>query len=68
MKGYFFGLLQLVAADANTLYDHMKNYFNLCNISYENNLIGFASNGANVMMKARHSLAFLLKKDISSLS
>lgn len=63
----FFTLIELVAADATTLYDHIVNVFRKYNIPYETNMIGFASDGANVMMGSRHSLMTLLKNDVPQL-
>lgn len=63
----FFGLIELSSADATTLYNHIVKVFNENGIPYKSNLIGFASDGANVMMGAHHSLMKLLKHDVPSL-
>jgi len=44
----FLGLISLKNATAETLYD--KAFFNLNKIPYKTNLIGFASDGASVMV------------------
>lgn len=63
----FLTLLKLSAADATTMYNHIINFFETNKIPYRQNLIGFASDGANVMVGEHHSLAALLKKDIPNL-
>lgn len=64
---HFFCLIPLINADANTLYKQINDTFTMYKISLKNNLIGFASDGANVMMGANHSVMALLKNDIPSL-
>lgn len=51
-------------ASASALYEHLKAVFSAADIPYKNNMIGFAADGANVMMGAHHSVAALLKADI----
>ncbi|EFA07105.1 hypothetical protein TcasGA2_TC010095 [Tribolium castaneum] len=63
----FFGLVQLAEANATALYNHVVSLFDQNKIPYKQNLIGFASDGANVMMGEHHSLMTLLKNDVPSL-
>ncbi|GLV45964.1 hypothetical protein CBL_02914 [Carabus blaptoides fortunei] len=63
----FLTLVPLSEADAVTVYNHIVQFFNENEIPYKANLIAFASDGANVMMGANHSLMALLKNDIPSL-
>lgn len=67
IEDHFFYLIKLSKADANTLYSEIIHIFNRYDIPYKQNLIGFASDGANVMMGTHHSLMTLLKNDIPSL-
>lgn len=67
IKDDFFGLIKLSSADALTLYNHIVEYFTSNDIPYKQNLIGFASDGANVLMGHQHSVMSLLKKDIPAL-
>lgn len=63
----FLALIKLSAADATTIYTHIVDFFVKHNIPYKNNLIGFASDGANVMMGEHHSVMSFLKKDVPNL-
>lgn len=67
IKDDFLGLIKLSAADALTLYNHIVEFFTSNEIPYKQNLIGFASDGANVLMGQQHSVMSLLKKDIPTL-
>lgn len=67
IKDTFLGLIKLSGADAVTLYNHVLQFFNEYDIPYKDNLIGFASDGANVMLGSKHSLATFLKRDIPTL-
>lgn len=60
----FLDLVPVSDATASSLYSSLKEVFTNTKISYETNLIGFAANGANVMMGSRHSVASLLQADI----
>jgi len=51
----FLGLISLKDATAETLYDKVIAFFNLNKIPYKTNLIGFASDGANVMVGTENS-------------
>lgn len=67
IKDDFLGLIKLSSADALTLYNHIVEYFTSNDIPYKQNLIGFASDGANVLLGHQHSVMSLLKKDIPAL-
>jgi hypothetical protein len=67
IKDKFFDLIQLQDATANSLYQIIVDKFVENRIPYKDNLIGFASDGANVMMEAHHSVMSLLKNDVPSL-
>ena len=67
VKDSFLTLIKLSDADANTLYNHIVAFFNSNQIPYKTNLIGFASDGANVMMGKYHSLRSLLLEDVPNL-
>lgn len=67
VKDDFFMLIKLVEADASSLYRHICEAFTSKQIPYKENLIGFASDGANVMMGEHHSVKALLLKDVPSL-
>jgi hypothetical protein len=57
VKDDFFGLIQISAADSASLYNKIVTFFQTYNIPYKNNLIGFAADGANVMLGQHHSVA-----------
>lgn len=67
IKDNFFSLIPLSRADSQTLYDVIVDLFNSNNIPYKNNLIGFAADGANVMMGKQNSLMTRLKNDVPHL-
>lgn len=67
IKDAFLTLVPLESATADTLYECVKAVFNDANIPYKENMIGFAADGASVMMGANHSLSSLLKNDIPNL-
>lgn len=67
VKDDFLDLIKIDKADASTLYNHIVNFFETNVIPYKDNLIGIASDGANVMMGEHHSVISLLKKDIPNL-
>ncbi|XP_047523967.1 uncharacterized protein LOC125062236 [Pieris napi] len=64
---YFFGLIPVVTADATTLHKSIVDFFEQYDIPFRQNLIGFASDGASVMMGRHHSVMTLLKADIPHL-
>ncbi|XP_068232268.1 SCAN domain-containing protein 3-like [Palaemon carinicauda] len=63
----FLTLVPLESATASTLYEHIKSVFNELNIPYKDNMIGFAADGASVMMGKNNSLSTHLKQDIPNL-
>lgn len=63
----YLALINLSAADSQTLYNHVVDFFTNHEIPFKSNLIGFASDGANVMMGEHNSLVALLRKDIPNL-
>lgn len=67
VRDFFFGLIPVVTADATTLHKNIVDFFERYNIPYQENLIGFASDGASVMMGRNHSVMTLLKADIENL-
>lgn len=67
IEDHFFTLIPLLSSDATTLYNKIIAEFKKYEIPYKENLIGFASDGANVMMGGQHSLMIMLKNDIPSL-
>lgn len=67
IKDCFLGLIPLNVADAATLFGHILYFFSKNNISYRDNLIGFASDGANVMMGRNNSVATLLQNEIPNI-
>lgn len=63
----FLGLIPLTDATSDTLYNNIVSFFTDHDIPYKTNMIGFAADGANVMMGVHHSLSALLKNDIPHL-
>lgn len=66
-RDYFYHVIELVEADADTIHHAIVGKFEQDGIPYKDNLIGFAADGANVMLGGKHSVAALLKKDCPSL-
>ncbi|XP_072397957.1 zinc finger protein 862-like [Diabrotica undecimpunctata] len=60
----FLALLPLKEAKAEDLYKEVTNFFNKKKIPYQRNLIGFASDGANVMVGKHNSVVSRLKADV----
>lgn len=58
----FFGLIPIVNADATTSHKSIVDFFKRYSIPYRLNLIGFASDGASVMMGRNHSVMTLLTR------
>ncbi len=67
LENFFLTLIPLKDAIAQALYNNVVNFFTENNISYKENLIGFAADGANSMLGAHHSLSALLKADVPHL-
>lgn len=63
----FLDLIPLETANAASLFDHIVNCFTKNNIDYKENLIGFASDGANVMMGRNNSVVTLLQNEVPHL-
>ncbi|KAH6932624.1 hypothetical protein HPB50_008193 [Hyalomma asiaticum] len=53
---------------AEGLHSALSGAFERAGVPYKRNLVGFAADGASVMMGSRHSVMALLKKEIPSLS
>lgn len=64
VRDAFLALVPVSNASASTLFGHIKGVFSAAEIPYTKNMIGFAADGANVMMGAHHSVASLLQADI----
>lgn len=67
IKDSFLALIPLEEANAATLFEHIVNFFRSNNIPFKNNLIGFASDGANVMMGRNNSVVTLLQNEIPNI-
>ena len=63
----FYDLVPVENANAQSLYEIVVKCLADEGIPYKNNMIGFASDGASVMMGAHNSLASRLKSDIPDL-
>lgn len=67
IKDCFLGLIPVTDASAQSLYKDVVNFFTENDTQYKENMIGFGSDGANVMLGAHNSLSSLLKRDIRGL-
>lgn len=67
VKDNFFKLIKVEDAKALSIYNLLIENFTKYEIPYKENLIGFASDGANVMFGAHQSVMKLLKNDIPGL-
>lgn len=67
VKDNFFKLIKIADAKAPSIYNLLIENFTKYEIPYKQNLIGFASDGANVMFGVHHSVMQLLKNDIPGL-
>lgn len=68
VEDYFFDLFEIGSdGTAQKLYEIITNRMTQLNIPYKDNMIGFAADGANVMMGRNNSLASKLKEDIPHL-
>ena len=63
----FLTLIPLISATATCLHEKIKGLFTEKGIPYKSNMIGFAADGASVMMGEHHSLSMLFKDDIPDL-
>ncbi|CAH1993900.1 unnamed protein product [Acanthoscelides obtectus] len=57
----FLALMPIKEARAEDLYKEITNFFSLKKIPYHRNLIGFASDGANVMVGKHNSVVSRFK-------
>jgi hypothetical protein len=60
-------LIPIVDGTADTLFTSIKNILIKHGIPYKENLVGFAADGANVMMGGNYSLSTLLKNEVPNL-
>lgn len=60
-------MLPLSDATSQNMYEVITNFFNQHKIPYKDNLIGFASDGANAMMGINSSLQKKLRGDVPNL-
>lgn len=67
VEDLFLTLVPIKDASAQSLFNSITDFFNTNNIPYHDNMVGFASDGANVMMGQHHSLSSLFKEEIPSL-
>jgi hypothetical protein len=67
VKDCFLTLIPIKDGTALALYNKIVTFFNNNNIDYKNNLVGFAADGANVMMGQHNSVKALLLRDIPNL-
>ena len=67
VKDVFLALIPLESATAADLYNHIKAVLSEAHIPYLKNMVGFAADGASVMMGVKNSLSTLLKTDIPNL-
>lgn len=63
----FFHLVPVEDASAGRLYKALVGAFERAGVPYKDNMVGFALDGANVMMGTNHSVMMLLKKDTPNL-
>lgn len=67
VKDEFITLIEVQIATAESLYNHVKQFFLENNIPYKENMIGYASDGANNMVGVNNSLKTKLTNDIPNL-
>ncbi|XP_050500500.1 uncharacterized protein LOC126880585 [Diabrotica virgifera virgifera] len=63
----FLELMEVADASAENIYRSIVAFFVENQINYKINMVGFAADGANVMMGRHHSVSTLLKNDIPHL-
>lgn len=64
VKDEFAALIKVPKVSAKDIFDAIVNFFNEMNVPYKKNLVGFASDGANVMFGEHHSVKSLLEKEV----
>lgn len=67
IQDFFLGLIPVPSATAQAIFEAITGYFSNLNINYKQNLIGFASDGANVMMGIHNSVCTKLQNEIPGL-
>lgn len=67
VRDQFACLTEISDASAQSVYDAILNFFQKNSVPYKNNLIGYASDGANTMFGKHHSVKTLLEKDVEDL-
>lgn len=67
VRDAFFDLIAVTDVTAGGLHSALSGAFERAGVPYKRNLVGFAADGASVMMGSRHSVMALLKKEIPSL-
>lgn len=68
VKDEFVTLLPVADATAQNIFNTLINFFNTSNISYKQNMIGFASDGANAMFGCKNSVKTLFESEINGIS
>jgi len=67
VRDQFASLTEISDASAQSVYDAILNFFQNNSVPYKDNLIGYASDGANTMFGKHHSVKTLLEKDVEDL-
>lgn len=65
VKDEFVTLLPVADATSQNIFNILINFFNTSNILYKNNMIGFASDGANAMFGCKNSVKTLFESEIN---
>ncbi|RVE46071.1 hypothetical protein evm_009295 [Chilo suppressalis] len=63
----FLGLIPVIDGTSTALHNACTKFFEEKNISYKENMVGFAADGTNSMFGQHHSLSTLFAKDIPNL-
>lgn len=67
VKDAFLGLLQLINATADGIFSALINFLAQNGIPYQENTVGFGSDGENTMFGCNNSVVTLLKAEIPEL-
>ncbi|XP_025203832.1 zinc finger protein 862-like [Melanaphis sacchari] len=67
VRDEFAGLIKVNNATAQSIFETVINFFKSYDIPYKSNLVGFASDGANVMFGEHHSVKTLLENEVPSI-